>query len=164
VVSVLKSVNDEARAHAVGVLRNLSGGSPACKATVVAANALPMVVKLMTSEAAPTVLTNLCVVVFNLCKDSSERRVAVVNAAGLPALVSLLGSGIPQVQQEAADAIRITCLDNKDHCSAAVSVGLAPVLSVAMGAGAPPKLQQQAGLLKRELIKSGGDKVSKALK
>lgn len=164
VVAVLRSSNDEARAQAVGVLRNLSGGGPACKATVVAANAIPTVVKLMTNEAAPTVLVNLCVILFNLCKDSSERRVAVVGAAGLPALVSLLGSGIPQVQQEAADALRITVLDNRDHCSAAISVGLAPVLMVAMGATQPPKLQAQAGMLKRELLKSGGDKVIKALK
>merc|ERR1712203_121527 len=148
---------------AVGILRNLSGGSAACKATCVTAGAIPTVVKLMVNEAAPVVLVNLCVILFNLCKDSSERRVAVANAAGLPALVSLLGSGIPQVQLEAADALRIVVLDSKDHCSAAISIGLVPVLGVAMGAGSPPKLQERGALLKKELIRSGGPTVQKAL-
>merc|ERR1712203_266790 len=129
---------------AVGILRNLSGGSAACKATCVTAGAIPTVVKLMVNEAAPVVLVNLCVILFNLCKDSSERRVAVVNAAGLPVLISLLGSGFPQVQQEAADALRIVVLDNREHCVQAVSAGLVPVLNVAAGGASPAKLQSQA--------------------
>merc|ERR1712113_776601 len=111
-VSVLRTGGDEARAQAVGVLRNLSGGSPACKATVASAGAMPAIVAQMAKEALPMVLVNLCVIIYNLCKDSQERRNLVVNAAGLPVLVSLLGSGMPQVQQEAADALRIVVLDN----------------------------------------------------
>jgi len=163
-VAVLRSGSPEAKAQVVGVLRNLTGGSAGCKAAVEAAGAIPSVVALLAKGAsAPQVQANLAVVLYNLCKDNMERRVLVYRAGAIPVLIAMLGGGVPQVQQEAADTLRIMVSNSKDYCSAAISAGIAPVLAVATGAMAAAKLRQQAGLLKRELARCGGPDVQRAL-
>jgi len=163
-VSVLRSGTPEAKAQVVGVLRNLTGGSIVCKAAVDMAGAIPSVVALMAKgSAAPQVQANLAVILYNLCKDSGERRSVVAKSGAVAVLVSTLGCGIPQVQQEAADALRMIVSGSREQCAHAVSTGVAPVLGVAMGSNATPKLRQQAGLLKKELLRCGGPDVLKAL-
>merc|ERR1712039_968416 len=111
----------ESKEQVVGVLRNLSGGSVACKVALDKGGVIPAVVAMMTKQVAHQVQANLCVVLYNLCKESPDRRVAATNVSALPVLVQLLGSGVAQVQQEAADTMRILVSDNRARCSAAIS-------------------------------------------
>uniref|UniRef100_A0A7S1RE20 Armadillo repeat-containing protein 8 n=1 Tax=Alexandrium catenella TaxID=2925 RepID=A0A7S1RE20_ALECA len=165
-VAVLRSGTPEAKSQVVGVLRNLSGGSVSCKAAVEAAGTISMVVGMLTKAGSyqPLVQANLAVILYNLCKDSPDCKLQVARGGALQVLVSLLGSGVAPAQQEAADTLRIVVTGSADYCAAAVSSGVVPVLGVAMGPTAPPKLRQQAGFLKKELIRSGGPDVQKALK
>eukprot|EP00928_Gymnodinium_smaydae_P037683 TRINITY_DN26116_c0_g4_i1.p1 TRINITY_DN26116_c0_g4~~TRINITY_DN26116_c0_g4_i1.p1 ORF type:complete len:548 (+),score=154.00 TRINITY_DN26116_c0_g4_i1:85-1728(+) len=162
-VAVLRGGGPEAKAQAVGLLRNLAGGSAACKDSLFKAGAIARIVAMMQEEKVPQILVNLAVALFNLCKDSPERKAKALDADAFPALVSMLGSGTPQVQQEAADTIRIIVVGSAERCMLAIGAGVAPVLAAAVSAKAPAKLQAQAGLLKTELLKSGGPEVKKAL-
>jgi len=163
-VNVLRMGTAEAKAQAVGALRNLSGGSLGCKAAIETSGAIPTIVALLTKGSLhQQVQANMCVVLYNLCKDGNDSKAAAVRAGALPVFVSLLGGGIQQVQQEAADVMRVIISGNSSYCSAMISAGVAPVLRQTTGPAAPARLRQQAGLLRKELLRCGGPDVQKSL-
>jgi len=163
-VTVLRAGTAEAKAQAVGALRNLSGGGFACKAAIEASGAIPTIIALLAKGSShPQVQANMAVVLYNLCKDSNDSKAATFRAGALPVFVSLLGGGVQQVQQEAADVMRVIISGNSDYCAAIIAAGVAPVLRQTTGPGAPARLRQQAGLLKKELVRCGGPEVQKVL-
>jgi len=163
-VTVLRMGTAETKAQAIGALRNLSGGGFGCKAAIEASGAIPTIVALLAKGSShPQVQANMSVVLYNLCKDSSDSKAAAFRAGALPVFVSLLGGGVQQVQQEAADVMRVIISGNSDYCSAIISAGVGPVLRQTTGPAAPARLRQQAGLLKKELVRCGGPDVQKSL-
>jgi len=163
-VTALRMGTAETKAQAIGALRNLSGGGLGCKAAIQASGAIPTTVALLAKGSShPQVQANMAVVLYNLCKDSNDSKAAAFRAGALPVFVSLLGGGVQQVQQEAADVMRVIISGNSDYCSAMISAGVGPVLRQTTGPAAPARLRQQAGLLKKELVRCGGPDVQKAL-
>ena len=98
-------------------------------------------------------------------KDNPDRKAKATDANAVPALVALMGDKgpTPQVQQEAADTLRILVQDSDPTCLSAIRAGLPSALAAAIGAGAPLKLQRNATGLRKEMLRSEGAEVEKAL-
>mmetsp|Transcript_32760 Transcript_32760/g.104422 ORF Transcript_32760/g.104422 Transcript_32760/m.104422 type:complete len:182 (+) Transcript_32760:141-686(+) len=115
---------DEAREHAVALLRALSGGRHA--ETIVKAGAIPRLVDLLASGTGDA-KENAAEVLSNLCKKAETTR--ALAALAMPPLVELLASGTNDEKASAARALAAlaSVLENQSRERGVMSHGVESV-------------------------------------
>merc|ERR1712061_399829 len=110
----------------------------------------------------PEVQAPISVILYNLANNSAERRGAIAASNGVAALTALLAEGIPEVQKEAVDTLRILVVGSQQLCIDVAAAGAFPHLS-AMLKSLQPEVKRRAALLRDQLVKHGGRGVRAAL-